>query len=306
MDYGRVLSRAWEIAWHHKVLWLFGFIAALASGIGNAGNSVRIVLGDSRGPAIGPIATWLIVLFVVAALVIALAVFVLGIIARGALVDGARQVEESGAVSGGAAWNAGVRRFWPLLGIDLLTLAAVIVLLLPMLPAVIVGIAAASAGGRNAGAGGLLICGGLCYLIPFIIAVILISLVVVYARQACVLEDLNTIEAIRRGWDVFRRNIGHSLLIGAILMVINLIIGGLFVGGIFSLVSPGFALWQTTRNPVLTAIPLCGLGLILFLVALFADTLVETYTGVVWTLTYRALRAREETLPPAAAELPAA
>lgn len=304
MDYGRVLSRAWEILWRHKILWLFGFIAALASG---GGNSVRFVLGDSRGPAFGPVAAWLIAFLVVVLLVVALVVFVLGTVARGALVDGTRQAEESGVVSGSAAWSAGVRRFWSLLGIDLLAVVVAIVLLLPMLAAIMLGAVAASTGGRNAEAGGaLLICGGLCYLVPFIIVMILISLVVVYARQACVLERLGAIEAIRRGWEVFKRNIGHTLVIGIILIVINLIIGAVFVGGIFSLIAPGFALWQTTRNPVLTAVPLCGLGLILFLLAIFASTLLETYSSVVWTLTYRALRAREGALPPPEAELPAA
>ncbi len=309
MDYGRVLSRAWEITWRYRILWLFGFIMALASGGGSGGgsNSVRIVLGDGRGPAIGPIAAWLILLLVVVLLVVALVVFVLGIIAHGALIDGARQVEESGVVSGSAAWSAGVRRFWPLLGIDLLTLVAVIVLLLPMLVAIILGIAAVATGGREAGiGGGLLICGGVCYLIPFVVAAILIGFVVVYARRACVLEDLNTVDAIKRGWEVFKRNVGHTLLVGVILMVINLIIGAVFVGGIFSLAAPGLALWQTTRNPALTAVPLCGLGLILFLVALFVTTLLETYRSVVWTLAYRALRARPEASVPAEVELPTA
>jgi len=28
MDYGNVLSRAWQIIWKHKVLWIFGILAA--------------------------------------------------------------------------------------------------------------------------------------------------------------------------------------------------------------------------------------------------------------------------------------
>ena len=34
MDFGKVLSRAWEITWRWKVLWVLGFLAALGQGTG--------------------------------------------------------------------------------------------------------------------------------------------------------------------------------------------------------------------------------------------------------------------------------
>ena len=37
MDIGEVLSRAWQIIWKHKVLWIFGILAGCASG-GGGGN----------------------------------------------------------------------------------------------------------------------------------------------------------------------------------------------------------------------------------------------------------------------------
>ena len=37
MDYGGVLSRAWQIVWKHKVLWIFGILA----GCGASGNTGR-------------------------------------------------------------------------------------------------------------------------------------------------------------------------------------------------------------------------------------------------------------------------
>ena len=39
MDYGRVLTRAWEITWRWKILWILGFLAALGSGSGGGGSS---------------------------------------------------------------------------------------------------------------------------------------------------------------------------------------------------------------------------------------------------------------------------
>ena len=32
MDIGSVLSRAWQIIWKHKVLWIFGILAGCANG----------------------------------------------------------------------------------------------------------------------------------------------------------------------------------------------------------------------------------------------------------------------------------
>ena len=37
MNYGEVLSRAWQIIWKYKVLWIFGILAGLGSGGGGSG-----------------------------------------------------------------------------------------------------------------------------------------------------------------------------------------------------------------------------------------------------------------------------
>jgi hypothetical protein len=39
MDYGKILSRAWEIAWRWKVLWILGFLASLGQGRGGGNGS---------------------------------------------------------------------------------------------------------------------------------------------------------------------------------------------------------------------------------------------------------------------------
>jgi len=39
MDIGRILSRAWEILWKNKVLWIFGIFAGCASTSGGPGNA---------------------------------------------------------------------------------------------------------------------------------------------------------------------------------------------------------------------------------------------------------------------------
>ncbi|MGD8904906.1 MAG: hypothetical protein PVI67_15190, partial [Anaerolineae bacterium] len=39
MDYGKILTRAWEITWRWKILWILGFLAALGSGGGGGSSS---------------------------------------------------------------------------------------------------------------------------------------------------------------------------------------------------------------------------------------------------------------------------
>ena len=51
-NFGEVLTRAWQIIWKHKVLWIFGILASCGrgSGGGNGGGGRRRHLGDSKLP----------------------------------------------------------------------------------------------------------------------------------------------------------------------------------------------------------------------------------------------------------------
>ena len=37
-NFGEVLTRAWQIIWKHKVLWIFGILASCSRGNGGSGN----------------------------------------------------------------------------------------------------------------------------------------------------------------------------------------------------------------------------------------------------------------------------
>ena len=133
MDFGRTLSRAWEIAWRWKVLWILGFLAALGQGTGAANSGYRFsgqefqngMLPAFRLPA-G--AEALIIGLACLGIIIAIALWVVSVIARGGLIAGVGQVEEEGSTSLGRAWVAGQSRFWTLFGIGILVALPVIVL----------------------------------------------------------------------------------------------------------------------------------------------------------------------------------
>ena len=38
MDYGKILSRAWQIFWKYKILWVFGILASCSANRGSSPN----------------------------------------------------------------------------------------------------------------------------------------------------------------------------------------------------------------------------------------------------------------------------
>src|SRR5512143_1869682 len=55
-NFGEVLTRAWQIAWKYKVLWIFGILAGCAQGSGgsSAGNGMRWNQGGNGSSPIPP------------------------------------------------------------------------------------------------------------------------------------------------------------------------------------------------------------------------------------------------------------
>jgi hypothetical protein len=246
MDYGRILSRAWNIIWEHKWLILLGVIVALGSSSGGGGASGRggagfnldegdfdfdmpewrvpDSLGDFDVPGLVLIAA---LVFISIAVVVGIALWVVATIARGGLIAGVSTIDGGGASSFGAAWNAGWRNGWRLLGIGIL----------PAIPGFILLIAGLVALGAFAGFYGLIgeqsawmpgvgigvvFAAIACVLVP--IALVL-SLLRTFANRACMLEDLGVIASYRRGLNVLIENIGPALILFLLQLVIGAVLG---------------------------------------------------------------------------------
>ncbi|MCJ7660166.1 MAG: hypothetical protein MUO67_13560, partial [Anaerolineales bacterium] len=101
MDYGEVLSRAWQIIWKHKVLWIFGILASCSSanngsglsGSGSSWQANEIPYQIER--TINMIPDWQIVMFIGMIFLVALVLFILamflGTIGRIGLIRGTAQ-----------------------------------------------------------------------------------------------------------------------------------------------------------------------------------------------------------------------
>jgi hypothetical protein len=306
MDFGEVLGSAWRIIWKHKILWIFGILAGCArgGGGGGGGNGWRFNApngGTGQAPQwmtnfgdwIGS-HPWAIALFVLAILIIIIVALLVGTIGRIALIKGTQKADAGAERLGfGELWTESLPYFWRIFLLGLLIFVAVLIVVIP-----IVGLSI----GLTALTFGL---GVLC-LIPLmcvlVIAAWLLSLVVQQAETAIVLENLGIADGLRRGWNVFRENIGPMLLMWLILVVIGFIAGLLIAIPVLIVLVPAmiafFATNANTANPSfvpLAVAALCFVAYLPFLLVL--NGILIAYLQSAWTLTYmRLTRPKEKPL----------
>lgn len=300
MDYGKILSRAWQITWRWKVLWIFGFLASLGSGGGGGGGSSGVNNG-SRGAGnfpnfdISPQMGGLIIGLVCLALIIGLILWVLSIIGRGALIAGVQQVEDEGQTSFGSAWRVGLSRFWTIFGIGFLAALPILIIVLVLIG---VGIAVAVGAGYNftndvpERALGVILPALAC-LIPLACVTVVLAVVLaqiqIYAERAAILEGHGWIEAFKRGWQVLKTHLGPTIIFWLIFLLIGGVLAAIVVGGILALALPAMALFGNNNPNALAVVTMCGGALVGFVILAVVGAIVQTFTSTTWTLVYRQL-----------------
>ncbi len=240
MDYGALLSRAWNIVWEHKFLILLGVLVALGSAGASGGGSAGSFFGDGgvrppgqfefeppRGFEGLPVASIaLVVVLLVIVIAIGLAVWIIATSARGGLIAGAGTLDAGGTSSFGRAWSAGWDRIWTLLGIGVV----------PGLPMILLGVLGLVSYATMLGISGphgggwikapIAALGGLaCLLIPL---TLVLSLLRTFANRACMLEEYRVFAAYRRGLELLLSNLGPALILFVIQVVISIGVGVLF------------------------------------------------------------------------------
>jgi|GEM_PF-595235 len=326
MDFGATISRAVNIVLRHRVLWVLGFLAALAGG-GASVNNFNFSGGQFGRPGPGGApgvvdpqlqrfldllqrnsgailagALGLICVFVLIGIVLG----VIGIIAEGGLIGGVDQIERDGNTTFGQAWGAGMRRFGPLFILHLLVTLPILVVLLigavmiggslaTVLSAAVSGRAdnTATAGLAGAGVAALCIGGALaCFL--FIYG-ILTAPILTFGERAIVLDGKDVGDSIRQAWAVFQANLVNILLLAIVLVVINSIVGlvvalvsaALFVPVVAAGILSGVnASGQFSLSP--GTVVLAALAfLVVTVIAAIIRALIRAFSSTTWTLAYR-------------------
>jgi hypothetical protein len=290
MDFGAVLSRAWQIIWKHKVMWIFGILASCSGG-SNFGSNFRTSYQRDLTPEmqnffnqVPPWEIWLFVAIVIAVILVlvVLAIF-LGTVGHVGLIRGTQEVE------GGRTtllfsdlFNGSLPYFWRVFGLNLL---AGLVVFIIFAIVVLVGIF-----------GTVITLGlGLLCLIPLICLLVplgwLIGVVIEQANIAIVLENLGIVQGVERGWDVFKKNLGAMIVMALILLVLSLLAGFLIGLPLVAIVAPVFiAAVSGSQQLAQGGLVLAGLCLVGYIpIAIVLNGVLQSYVKTAWTLTYMRL-----------------
>ena len=286
MDYGALLSRAWNIIWEQKFLILLGMLVVL-SGVGNngAGSVGGLGSGGPRqefelprmprprefpGAIPGGLSILVIILIVTLILLVVIPLWVLSTLSRGGLIAGVDTIDAGGSSSFGQALRAGWERGWRLIGIAIVPVVPAFLLVMlavagavgyMRLALVRVGSGSPPLPPANAVVGSVFIVLS-CVLVPI---GLVLRLLHTFANRACMLEDTGVWAAYRRGVSVLFDNFGPALALFVIQILVSVVIGALMI-------VPGLI------------VALCCL---LWPVLIVVQGTVAAYFSTLWTLAWR-------------------
>jgi hypothetical protein len=284
MNIGEVLTRAWDIIWKNKVLWIFGLLASLAGGSG--GNNFRYNFEQRSGPRFENLPihlpAWVIALLVLFALVLFVAFVVLSTLGRAGLARGAWRADsgETG-LSFGQLFRESQSYFWRVILLAILvfgvSLSLVLVLVIPTV--------------LTAGIAALCLWPLYCLLVPFFIV---LTVVVELAIIGIVGEDLSVADSVRRAWEVFRSNLPMMIAVGIIVALVSAVIGFLASLPLIAILAPAVIFLTAGSGNVGVGALMVGIFLfILYLpILLFVQSVITAYVETTWTVAFRRLTGR--------------
>ena len=304
-NFGEVLSRAWQIIWKHRVLWIFGILASCSQGGGrfNSGSN-----GGGGGGGTGPtnlppqlerLFEWIsinTVPFIAIAVSIVcifwiVAIF-LGTIGRIGLIRGTAQVEEGTEhLIFGQLFSESTPYFWRVFGLSLSVGLPFFIVIAAFAAAFIVfGISLGQ--GNDASALGLagVLPIFLCFLCLLVPVLFVVGMIVRQAERVIVLEGSPVFPSLSRGWDIFRNNLGAIIVMAIILTVIALVAGFIIAIPVFILVVPAIFAFAVGNGENFTPLIVAGILFCLYLpVSWLLSGILNAYTESAWTLTYMRL-----------------
>jgi hypothetical protein len=316
MDYGALFTRAWNIIWNNKFLWVLGFLVALGSGGGGSSGRANFSVGQEELPGVitdlerlmATLAPMFVALACIAGL-IGIVLWLLRLVSEAGLISAVARIDGGEQVTLGQAFSAGSGYLFSMVGLNLLLFLPLIVLLVIAFAVAAVGggagIAAAIAADDPTamlGSMGIIIpclCLALC-----LIAILSIVLGILYpfAQRGIVLRGLGVVESIRQAWRFVTQNLGQIILVWLGLFLIGLVIGAIVAAILLPLSALAVvpAIITATQGgefgvvEVVTVV-LGGL-VVVFLAALFSSVF-KSYQSALWTLVYQQLVGKEKVVP---------
>ncbi len=295
MNHGKLLSRAWEITWNYKFLWILGFLASLASGSGFS-NSSNFDGGDFFvSPTISSQSRFdldsaasnpgIIVGGIVAALLFLLLTvvfYIVGKAGRVGLIQAVSDIDADQKITFGEAFKGGIGKVWPIFKMQFTLFFIPFFLVIGIIALVVI------LGFRTESFGVFALLCPLIFLM--IIGGFLLSFTDAYAFREIVFKDIGTIDSIKSGWSIFKANAGDSLILGVIYGLISMAYGMLVsvFMGLFAFFSI-FAIYGDIQSGDISSATVVFGGLNFILLSILSAILmsiVTTWQSTGFTLAY--------------------
>lgn len=203
-DYGNVLTRAWQITWRHKAIWMLVILSILPSFLLFPLFFLPIFLLTDSGESAVP-GLVLFVLLLIAFIIVMMASYIVGAVASSSVTLGIVRAERgTGSLRLMDLLRDGLAYFWRILAIMLIVglmlslLFSIFSLISVFLILVTIGVAA------------------ICTQPLMILLTPLMFLMIGFmeaANTAVIADGMNAMDAIRRAWQIVRANIWKYVLI---------------------------------------------------------------------------------------------
>ncbi|HXF85439.1 MAG TPA: hypothetical protein VNK49_08620 [Anaerolineales bacterium] len=289
-NFGEVLTRAWQIIWKHKILWVFGILTGCQGGWsgGGGGRGGEGGFRELDNRLFERIAQWIsenmwvvVVVAILFILLILLFIF-LSAIGRIALIKGTYKAERGAErLVFGELFSESMPYFWRVFGLSWLIGLAFLLVLSPFIVLSIffpLGMAC--------------LVPMICVLIPIALVV---GIIIEQAIRGIVLENLGIVDSLRRGWEVFRTNLGVVILMTILLGLISVTIGSILALPLLIALIPLVIGIASGNNASLWMAGLCFLAYLPVLLVL--NGILMAYIHSAWTLTYMRLTQSRGTTP---------
>lgn len=222
LDLGRLVSRSFAIAWHHRWLWVLGVFGGVGAGNLNTGNP------RGGGQSAAQVSRFLnehlaiVLALVTAIVVIALVAFVVSCVAVPASIWASLELDAGREVGLRSAWREGRLRFWRYLRLALLKGLAVAFVLAVAGVLVAAGTGIYAAGGA-ATIAPLVLLGGIL-LVVFVLGLIVLALGLTWSERLLVILGLDAVDSLRAGWWLFRHSKLDTVIVAVVFYVLRLVL----------------------------------------------------------------------------------
>ena len=322
MDYGHLITRAAQVTWRYKFLWIFGIVMALCGQGGGGGArfqmNYRVPYSPTATPPEFPAffpeplgqvpITVYIVVGILLILVFGIIGIVVGAIGRSALIKSVDRVEVGESISFSGSWKDGVAKAVPLgllqalLYIPLLILVVTVaaIVLMQFWPFFSEIIRYAPTPESQAPPPFMqeflaifpalfaTMCGVACL---FFIIQIIIALFLTFGSRAIVLENQDVIGSFSRSWYLFHKNIGATLILAILIFLISVVLGLIVAIPAMAIMLP--IMLSTMPGMIFGTGPtlgsyllMGGAGVVIIVIFSFVNGIARVFIESLWTLAY--------------------